>query len=71
VADRALWYGQSGCINFDDAIVGWYGVDSKPLRGARTSQIYLEDAPVDDLEVVRLADLKVGVAMSMFLLMGA
>lgn len=70
MADKPLFYASAGAFVFDDDLVGWYD-DARPLRGARTSQIYLDEPPVDDLEVVRLGDLKTVAVLSMFLLMGA
>ncbi len=70
MADRPLFYASAGAFVFDDSITTWYS-DGRPLRGARTSQIYLDDPPVDPLEVMRLCDAEVGSIIGMFLLMGA
>lgn len=69
MAERELWYAQFGPLVYEDTDTGWYP-DGKPIRGARTSQVYLDNTPVDDIEVIRLIDLK-GHWTNLFLLMGA
>ena len=70
MAVRTLDYGQSGTLLYDDEDITFYA-DAKPVRGARCSQIYLEDAPEDDLEVMRKADMIVVTWTSLFMMMGA
>lgn len=74
MATRELWYGQEGPIIFDDTAVAtsWYPApyDTLAFRGALCSQIYITDVPANDIEVVRLIDLK-GFWHRHFLLMGA
>jgi hypothetical protein len=70
MAIRTLDYGESGTLLYDDEDVTFYA-DGKPTRAARGSQIYLEDAPEDDLEVMRKADMIVATWTSLFMMMGA
>lgn len=58
MAIKELWYAESGPILYDDEVTGWYPspYESLPIRGALLSQAYLTDAPENDLEVVRRAD---------------
>ncbi|MDI6785117.1 MAG: hypothetical protein QMD92_00250 [bacterium] len=69
---KELFYGQTGSVLYEDTDVGWYPApyETLPTRGALASQIYLTDAPVNDLEVVRLSDL-MRFWERYFLLMGA
>lgn len=72
--DRELWYATSGpqLFNDTDIATNWYPApyDTYAMRAALTSQIYLTDVPVNDIEVVRLIDLK-RFWYRHFLLMGA
>lgn len=73
MAIRELWYADRGPDVFEDTDITRYD-DGRPTRGARTSQAYIEDAPVDDLEIVRKVDLGtmgVGGWERLFMLMGA
>ncbi len=58
MADKELYYGQSGSILYDDEGVSWYPVpyDTLPLRAALLSQAYVTDVPVNDIEVARRMD---------------
>jgi hypothetical protein len=73
MAVRELFYADQGPAIFEDTDVSRYD-DGRQTRGARTSQAYIEDAPVDDLEIVRKIDLTSGGMAGwdrLFMLMGA
>ena len=55
MAEQEVWVGSTGPSLYDDTDTY---TDGEYLRGARADQMWLDSAPVDDHEVVRLADLK-------------
>ena len=55
MSEQEVWVGSSGPHLYDDEDTY---PDGEYFRGVRAEQMWVENAPTDDHEVVRLADLK-------------
>jgi hypothetical protein len=73
VTTKHVWIGQVGPFGYEDTNDDYYG-DGVDIRGLRTPQGYIEEAPIDPLEIARLTevtDLEVSSQADLFMLMGA
>jgi len=66
VSEQEVWVGSSGPHLYDDEDTY---PDGEYFRGVRAEQMWVENAPTDDHEVVRLADLKDTNISCLFLLL--